>query len=120
MWRADYNTERPHEAIGMQVPSDLYERSPRVFHGDVELAYPPEYQVRIVNSRGVLHHKGRRIFISNVFNGYKLGLKSVNVTVIEVYFANWKFGSINRTEYLFTPAESIGTISPEQKPLPGN
>jgi len=119
VWREDYNTERPHEAIGMQVPSDLYERSPRSFHGDVELAYPPEYQVRVVNSRGVIHHKGRRIFISNVFNGYKLGLKSVNVTIIEVYFANWKIGSINRSEYLFTPAESICTGSPEQKPLPG-
>jgi hypothetical protein len=32
-----YNTDRPHQAIGMKVPADLYARSPRVYRGLEEL-----------------------------------------------------------------------------------
>jgi hypothetical protein len=28
-----YNDERPHQALGMKVPADLYTRSPRVYRG---------------------------------------------------------------------------------------
>ena len=35
-----YNTERPHQALGMKVPADLYTRSPRVYRGLEELTYP--------------------------------------------------------------------------------
>ena len=32
-----YNQERPHQALGMKVPADLYTRSPRVYRGLEEL-----------------------------------------------------------------------------------
>ena len=35
-----YNTDRPHQALGMKVPADLYARSPRVYRGLEELTYP--------------------------------------------------------------------------------
>ena len=35
-----YNTDRPHQALGMKVPADLYGRSPRVYRGLEELTYP--------------------------------------------------------------------------------
>jgi putative transposase len=35
-----YNRERPHQALAMKVPADLYVRSPRVYRGLEELAYP--------------------------------------------------------------------------------
>ena len=35
-----YNQERPHQALGMKVPADLYTRSPRVYRGLEELSYP--------------------------------------------------------------------------------
>src|ERR1700734_3669076 len=30
-WRVDYNTQRPHQALGQRCPASLYERSPRAF-----------------------------------------------------------------------------------------
>ena len=30
---AEYNRERPHQALAMKVPADLYARSPRVYRG---------------------------------------------------------------------------------------
>ena len=35
-----YNEERPHQAIGMQYPCELYEPSPRPYRGLSELALP--------------------------------------------------------------------------------
>ena len=37
---ARYNRERPHQALGMKVPADLYSRSARVYRGLEELTYP--------------------------------------------------------------------------------
>jgi hypothetical protein len=35
-----YNQERPHQALGMKVPADLYAQSPHVYRGLEELTYP--------------------------------------------------------------------------------
>src|SRR5262249_25743604 len=35
-----YNADRPHQALGMKVPADLYARSARVYRGLEELTYP--------------------------------------------------------------------------------
>jgi len=35
-----YNTERPHQALEMKVPADLYARSARLYRGLEDLSYP--------------------------------------------------------------------------------
>ena len=35
-----FNQDRPHQALGMKVPADVYTRSPRVYRGLEELTYP--------------------------------------------------------------------------------
>src|SRR5512140_1774991 len=35
-----YNTERPHQALDMKVPGDLYTRSARPYEGLGDLEYP--------------------------------------------------------------------------------
>ncbi len=74
-WREEFNTERPHESLDMKTPAEFYEPSPRRYTGDVEFGYPDDYHVRMVNDRGVAHHKGHPVFISNALNGYKVGLR---------------------------------------------
>jgi integrase-like protein len=37
---ARYNQDRPHQALAMKVPADVYVRSPRVYRGLQELTYP--------------------------------------------------------------------------------
>jgi putative transposase len=36
----EYNQERPHQALGMRFPAELYTRSPRPYRGLQELDYP--------------------------------------------------------------------------------
>ena len=35
-----FNQERPHQAIDMQYPAELYQPSARAYHGFTELEYP--------------------------------------------------------------------------------
>ena len=37
---AQYNRERPHQALEMKVPAEVYERSPRIYRGLEEFTYP--------------------------------------------------------------------------------
>lgn len=117
-WRDEFNTERPHEAIEMQTPSELYVPSLRKFHGDAELAYPEGFHVRIVSNRGILYHKGRRIFLSNAFNGYRIGIEYIDTMSLAVYFGNWRIGTIDRINYLFTPNEEVIRVKKRPTLLP--
>jgi putative transposase len=40
-----YNQERPHQALAMKVPADVYARSPRVYCGLQDLTYPFHDQI---------------------------------------------------------------------------
>jgi len=53
-----YNTDRPHQALGMKVPADLYARSPRVYRGLQELTYPFHDQTIRVTGCGRICFRG--------------------------------------------------------------
>ena len=63
-----YNQERPHQALGMKVPADVYARSPRLYRGLEELTYPFHDQTIAVTRCGRIggfnrltqHHTDRR------------------------------------------------------------
>lgn len=114
-WRDEFNTERPHEALGMKTPGEFYVPSTRRFTRDIQLAYANDFLKRIVNTRGVIHFKSRRVFISNAFNGYAVGLEYLDATRIAVHFGSWCIGHIDRINYLFTPNEEV--IRPKRRPI---
>lgn len=75
IWREEFNTIRPHEALRMQPPQSIYERSPRVFNSEVpDFTYPLRYEARKVRSDGMIHWQGRMVFIGDGFAGSSLGL----------------------------------------------
>jgi len=45
-----YNTDRPHQALGMKVPADLYARSASMYRGLEELTYPFHDQTIMVTT----------------------------------------------------------------------
>jgi hypothetical protein len=45
---AVFNTERPHEALGMKYPAEVYRLSPRVYRGLPELDYPFHDKIIVV------------------------------------------------------------------------
>ena len=106
-WRKEFNSVRPHEALGMQVPADIYKKSQRRYLGEyVEQRYGRGYKVRMVNDRGYINVKQKRIFIGNPFSGYHVGVKEYVDKPMEIWFSDMLLGKINTGNGLIEPEYS--------------
>ena len=102
-WRRTFNEERPHAAIGMRVPSELYEHSPRRFDpSPIDLLYPADHQVRRVNGKGEVKFHSQRLPISSALCGWDIGLQPTNAAEYQVWFCRLCLGVLNLTMAKFT------------------
>jgi hypothetical protein len=85
IWRKEFNEERPHEALAMKKPAQVYTKSTRKYKKIDHFNYPNNYISRQVNDGGYTTYKGRRIFLSNAFNGFNIGL-DVKQDRVKVWF----------------------------------
>jgi transposase InsO family protein len=75
-WRLVYNTQRPHEALGMAVPASRYQPSARPFpEGLPPIDYGEHAIVRKVQARGEIHYRGRTLFVGIAFHGLPVALR---------------------------------------------
>jgi transposase InsO family protein len=64
-WRDCYNNERPHEALGMKCPSDIYVPSERTYYDQVDkYEYSGQYHIIKGNSWGYVRFGGWQIYLS--------------------------------------------------------
>jgi len=101
-----YNRERPHQALAMKVPADVYTRSPRVYRGLEELAYPFHDQTAIVTNCGRICFKGRKINLSHVFAGQKVGVTQVSDRIWLVTFMHYDLGYFDDETCRLEPIEN--------------
>jgi putative transposase len=87
-----YNRDRPHQALGMKVPADLYHRSTRVYRGLEELAYPFHDRTVMVTTCGRICFDSRKVNFSQVFAGQKVGITQVGDRVWLVTFMHYDLG----------------------------
>jgi len=86
-WRIDFNTERPHEALDMDVPSNWYQRSAKLFReGPITTTYPGHFEVRHVRNRGHIKMAGRDVYLSEALIGEHVGLNEVDDGIWQVHF----------------------------------
>jgi len=76
-WREVYNTQRPHEALDMNVPAKRYQVSPRTYPSVLpEVVYPDTDRTRKVSGNsGIILH-GKRYGIGKAFRGQKIALRA--------------------------------------------
>jgi hypothetical protein len=95
-WRKEFNEIRPHEALGMKTPKEVYCKSEKKYLGDdIEIEYNGRMKSRVVNDRGVFHYRNSHIFVGNPFSGYNIGIKERINKNPEVWFDNILLGEIN-------------------------
>jgi putative transposase len=87
-----YNQERPHQALAMKVPADVYTRSSRVYRGLDELTYPFHDQTIAVTRCGRICFKGRKVNLSHVFAGQNVGVTQVGERIWLVTFMQYDLG----------------------------
>lgn len=106
-WRVTYNHERPHEALGMQVPADLYLPSPRRFPtDDLVLEYPAEYLRRHVGQNGAIRLHNVRIGISEALAGWDVGLKNEAPMRYGLWFCRLRLGEVDLETQRFSAIQA--------------
>jgi putative transposase len=101
-----YNQDRPHQALGMKVPGDLYTRSSRVYRGLEDLAYPFHDQTVTVTRCGRICFKGRKVNFSHVFAGQNVGVTQVGDRIWLVTFMQYDLGYFDDETCRLEPIEN--------------
>jgi putative transposase len=87
-----YNHERPHQAIGMHYPAELYQASPRPYTGLGDLEYPFHDRTVTVTHCGRICIGRRKINLSTVFAGQNVGIKEISERIWLVTFMHYDLG----------------------------
>jgi putative transposase len=87
VFRAEFDFERPHEALGMRTPGSLYAPSPRELPERVPgPEYPAHCIVRQVRANGILYFGDRSIFLSELLVGQHVALEEIADGIWSIYF----------------------------------
>lgn len=108
---ARYNQERPHQALDMKVPADVYVRSARVYRGLENVTYPFHDATFTVTHCGRICFHGRKINLSHVFAGQTVGVTQVGDHVWLVTFMHYDLGYFD---------DEVGRLEPIENPFGPN
>ena len=101
-----FNNERPHEAIGMRYPSEVYRPSPRFYQGIGELDYPFHDFTITVTACGRICIGTRKINLSTAFAGQNVGIRQVDDKIWLVSFMQYDLGFFDHETCRITSAEN--------------
>jgi putative transposase len=87
-----YNQERPHQALDMQTPASKYRPSTRPYRGLEELEYPFHDWTAIITTCGRICYQRRKVNVSQVFAGQKVGVKQTDDHIWLVTFMDYDLG----------------------------
>lgn len=96
-WRAIYNLERPHEALGYAVPASRYASSPRTLPSRLSaIEYLATDAVRRVQGGGVISFQGRRLRVGKAFIGEVVALRPTEEDgAWNVYYNKQRVGRVD-------------------------
>jgi transposase InsO family protein len=99
----EFNQERPHQALAMQRPADIYRPSLRRYDGLPDMHYPLHDDVRRVESHGILKMPDNRwCHLSLALIGRDVGLREVEDGRWLITFASLDLGYYDEREKVFT------------------
>ena len=116
-WREVYNFERPHEALGQDVPASRYRPSPRAMPDRLP---EPDYDVRetvrtVSSTKAYISFKGRPWKVPQAFRGQRVAVRPLNRDGhYGIFFAAHRIATIDLTgtETVGDVSEQVSTISP--------
>ena len=112
LWREQYNSERPHEALG-----EVYRPSARAYEGTPEDLDYGGMETRRVNRRnGQIVYGQEQIQISTAVGGWSVGLSAREDGLREVWFSRLLLGHLDPTTASFKAARSGGLEAGQTKP----
>lgn len=95
-WKKKYNEVRPHEALGMKCPADVYISSPRKYPEHIsDYEYSGAYSLIKVNNWGYLRFDSVRVFLSESMADTKLEVRKAENDIFAVCYRNFRIAEID-------------------------
>ncbi len=103
LFRAEFNNERPHEALGQKPPGRLYTRALREYPARLQPpSYGEDFVVRGVSGNGCIGWKGSEVPVSSLLGGQPVGIKLYADDEAELFYGplslgclRWQKGEVN-------------------------
>lgn len=93
-WRHEYNHHRPHEALDMLRPAEIYHASAKRLGEQDKMRYPESYRIKRVNEAGHINHLGSMFYLSEIYAGCRVGLFENPNGITELHYANLHLGNL--------------------------
>jgi transposase InsO family protein len=119
-FRREYNHERPHEALGMKTPAEVYQAVNLRPYQEQPRAW--EYsggQIQRLNPQGMLYYRGRTYFVSEALAQERVRVDELEEKLL-VTFRHLTVREINlrtgtSTAVLLPPRTAIKKLQPQNK-----
>ena len=114
-WRSVYNLERPHEALGQEVPASRYTPSSRSMPKNLPVVeYDDGEILRTVDTtRSYISFKGRHWRMPQAFRGERIAIRpKAKDGLFDVCFGAHKIAEIDLNRLVSYVSEQVSTMSP--------
>ena len=116
-WRLVYNLDRPHEALGQQVPATRYRPSTRAMPDRIpEVQYDEHEIVRAVSTtKAYVSFKGRHWKVPQAFRGERVAIRARSVDgQYGIFYASREIATIDLTlpKSVSDVSEHVSAMSP--------
>jgi transposase InsO family protein len=102
----EFNTERPHEALAMKYPAEVYAPSSRPYQGLPELTYPFHDRDILVTACGRICLHRKKINVSTVLAGHTLGIREVDDGIWLASFMHYDLGYFDLEQKTLQPLDN--------------
>jgi transposase InsO family protein len=105
-FRQEFNWERPHEALGMKTPGEVYVASARSYPSRLrEPEYRDDWEVRGVGACGTLRWWKAKIFVGRALSGEAVGLEPIDDGEWRVWFYEYPIGILDERQRVIRKLE---------------
>ena len=105
-FQEEFNNERPHEALNMKGPAEVYTASKKLYRGIHEPHYPFHDKTVVVTNCGRLCLYRKKINLSTSLAGQAVGIKEVDDGIWLVSFMDYDLGYVDLEEKTLQPLEN--------------
>ena len=111
----EFNNQRPHQALAMKYPSELYKPSQKIYSGLPNVEYPFHDKTMTVTRCGRICLNGKKINFSVVFAGQNVGIKEVSEKIWLVSFMDYDLGYFDEDSCRVEPG--VNPFGPKVLPM---
>jgi len=102
-FRAEYNTERPHERLDQQTPASHYTASARPYPERLPpLEYPRHFLVKKITTGGTFRFQHKLLYLANAMVDQHIGLEETDDGIWAIHFNSVLLATFDERDYIIT------------------